>query len=67
MHLGANHFFYISLLGDYTTPIEEVMQGLNFLVTTGKVLYIAISDAPAWVVSQANEYAKQKGFAQFVY
>ncbi|KAM0751790.1 putative aryl-alcohol dehydrogenase Aad14 [Meredithblackwellia eburnea MCA 4105] len=51
---------------DYTTSVEEVMQSLNALVQSGKVLYLGISDTPAWIVADANRYAKEKGFAQFV-
>lgn len=40
---------------DFTTSIEEIMQSLNQLVVSGKVLYLGISDTPAWVVSRANE------------
>ena len=39
---------------DFTTPIEEVMRSLDDLVRQGKVLYIGISDTPAWIVAQAN-------------
>jgi aryl-alcohol dehydrogenase-like predicted oxidoreductase len=31
------------------------MQSLNQLVLAGKVLYLGISDTPAWVVSKANQ------------
>jgi aryl-alcohol dehydrogenase-like predicted oxidoreductase len=41
------------------------MQSLNSLVTAGKVLYLGISDTPAWVVSKANEYARNHGLRQF--
>eukprot|EP00026_Physarum_polycephalum_P006607 Phypoly_transcript_06656.p1 GENE.Phypoly_transcript_06656~~Phypoly_transcript_06656.p1 ORF type:complete len:388 (-),score=79.15 Phypoly_transcript_06656:424-1587(-) len=51
---------------DYATPVEEVMQGLNHLVASGKVLYLGISDTPAWIVSKANQYAKLNGLAPFV-
>jgi aryl-alcohol dehydrogenase-like predicted oxidoreductase len=51
---------------DYLTPIEEVMRGLDDLVRQGKVLYIGVSDTPAWVVSQANTLAELRGWAQFV-
>jgi len=51
---------------DWTTPIPEIMQGLNNLVKAGKVLYLGISDTPAWVVSKANQYARDHGLAQFV-
>jgi hypothetical protein len=43
------------------------MQGLNALVTSGKVLYLGVSDTPAWVVAKANQYARDHGLAQFVY
>ncbi|KAL4957064.1 sterigmatocystin biosynthesis dehydrogenase stcV [Aspergillus filifer] len=46
--------------------IPELMHALNDLVVSGKVLYLGISDTPAWVVSKANEYARQKGLRQFV-
>ncbi|KAJ5737742.1 uncharacterized protein N7483_002867 [Penicillium malachiteum] len=40
---------------DFSTSIEEVMTSLNQLVTSGKVIYLGISDTPAWVVSKANQ------------
>ncbi|KAF7300985.1 H-K-ATPase alpha [Mycena indigotica] len=51
---------------DWDTSIEEVMNGLHNLVVQGKVLYLGISDAPAWVVSEANRYAKDHGKSPFV-
>jgi aryl-alcohol dehydrogenase-like predicted oxidoreductase len=51
---------------DEMTPIEEVMRGLDDLVRAGKVLYVGISDAPAWVVSRANTIAELRGWSQFV-
>lgn len=42
---------------DFMTPAEEVMRAFDDLVRAGKVLYIGISDAPAWVVSQCNTLA----------
>lgn len=49
---------------DHTTSIEEVMDSLHELVVSGKVLYLGISDTPAWIVSAANEYAKARGKTQ---
>ena len=51
---------------DPTTPAEELMRGLDDLVSQGKVLYVGISDTPAWVVSRANTIAELKGWSQFV-
>ncbi|KAK0449040.1 NADP-dependent oxidoreductase domain-containing protein [Desarmillaria tabescens] len=42
---------------DHETSIPEVTDDLRNLVATRKVLYLGISDTPAWVVSQANQYA----------
>ncbi|MEI6488358.1 MAG: aldo/keto reductase [Bacteroidota bacterium] len=50
---------------DFTTPIEEVLRGMNDLVSTGKIMYAAISDTPAWVVSQANTIADLRGWTRF--
>jgi aryl-alcohol dehydrogenase-like predicted oxidoreductase len=35
------------------------------MVRAGKILYIGISDAPAWIVSQANTLANLKGWTEF--
>ena len=43
---------------DFMTPVEEVMRALDDLVRAGKILYIGISDTPAWVVAQANTLAE---------
>jgi aryl-alcohol dehydrogenase-like predicted oxidoreductase len=51
---------------DGITPVEEVMRGLDDLVRQGKVLYVGISDAPAWWVAQANTLAELRGWTQFV-
>jgi aryl-alcohol dehydrogenase-like predicted oxidoreductase len=51
---------------DQTTPIEEMMRALDDMVKSGKILYIGISDAPAWVVSQANTLANLKGWTEFM-
>lgn len=50
---------------DYTTSIEEVMDSLHTLVAQGKVLYLGVSDTPAWIVSAANTYAKAHGKTPF--
>jgi aryl-alcohol dehydrogenase-like predicted oxidoreductase len=51
---------------DQITPVEEVMRGLDDLVRQGKVLYVGISDAPAWWVAQANTLAQLRGWSAFV-
>ncbi len=51
---------------DDTTPVEEVMRALDDLVRAGKLLYLGISDTPAWIVSQANMLADLRGWSRFV-
>jgi aryl-alcohol dehydrogenase-like predicted oxidoreductase len=51
---------------DYMTPVEEVMRALDDLVRAGKVLYIGVSDTPAWIVAQANTLAQCYGWTPFV-
>jgi aryl-alcohol dehydrogenase-like predicted oxidoreductase len=51
---------------DQITPVEEVMRGLDDLVRAGKVLYVGISDAPAWWIAQANTLAHLRGWSPFI-
>ena len=51
---------------DQLTPVEEVMRGLDDLVRAGKVLYVGISDAPAWWIAQANTLASLRGWSPFI-
>lgn len=61
---------YVDLLWlhmwDGMTPVEEVVRALDDLVSSGKVLYVGISDTPAWVVSQAVMLADLRGWSRFV-
>jgi aryl-alcohol dehydrogenase-like predicted oxidoreductase len=50
---------------DPHTPIEETMRALDDVVRAGKVLYVGISDTPAWVVSRANMLAELRGWTPF--
>ncbi len=51
---------------DFMTPVDEVMRALDDMVRAGKVLYVGISNAPAWIVSQANTLADLRGWSPFV-
>jgi len=51
---------------DFTTSAEEVMRALDDLVRAGKVIYLGISDTPAWEVSRANMLADLRGWTPFV-
>lgn len=60
---------YIDLLyvhwWDFGSSVEEVMHGLNDLISLGKVLYLGVSDTPAWIVVKANDYARHHGLRPF--
>jgi aryl-alcohol dehydrogenase-like predicted oxidoreductase len=51
---------------DYTTPIEEVMRGLDDLVRQGKIFYAAISDTPSWIIAEGNTRAELMGWSRFL-
>ena len=51
---------------DELTPIEEMMRALDDMVRAGKILYVGISDVPAWVVARSNTLAELKGWTPFV-
>ncbi|MFG3524625.1 aldo/keto reductase [Nocardia nova] len=61
---------YIDLLylhaWDFTTPVEEVLRGMDDLVRQGKVLYVAISDTPAWQVARMQTIADLRGWSPLV-
>ncbi|GAA3636160.1 aldo/keto reductase [Streptomyces chitinivorans] len=50
---------------DDFTPVEEVMRALDDLVRAGKVLYIGVSDWPAWEIARANTLAELRGWTAF--
>jgi aryl-alcohol dehydrogenase-like predicted oxidoreductase len=61
---------YVDLLWlhmwDGMTPVEEVVRALDDVVSAGKVLYVGLSDTPAWVVSQAVTLADLRGWSRLV-
>ena len=42
------------------------MRSLNTLADQSKILYLGVSDTPAWIVSKANQYARDHGLRPFV-
>ncbi|KAL9648020.1 hypothetical protein ABK040_012320 [Willaertia magna] len=61
---------YIDLLyihfWDFTCDVTELIRWLDDLVKSGKVLHVAISDCPAWVVARANTYANIHALSPFI-
>ena len=60
---------YIDLLflhvWDDTAPADEIVRGFDDLVRSGKVLYIGVSDTPAWEVARMQTLAELRGWTQF--
>jgi len=50
---------------DIFTPIEETMRALDDQVRAGKILYVAVSDWPAWQVTRANTMAELRDWTPF--
>ncbi len=64
--LGTDRIdLYYLHIWDFTTPWDEIMRGLDDLVSSGKVQYIAISDTPAWEISRAQMMAELRGWTSF--
>ena len=61
---------YIDLLylhaWDFTTPVEEIMRAMDDLVRAGKVLYVGISDTPAWQIARMQTIADLRGWSPLV-
>ncbi|WP_437332378.1 aldo/keto reductase [Sorangium sp. So ce394] len=68
--LGRLATDYIDILylhaWDGTTPVDEVLRAMDDLVRSGKVVYVAISDAPAWQVSRMQAIADLRGWAPLI-
>jgi aryl-alcohol dehydrogenase-like predicted oxidoreductase len=65
--LGTDYLdLYVVHAWDQLTPVEEVMRGLDDLVRAGKVLYVGVSNTPAWVVAKSNTLAELRGWTRYV-
>jgi aryl-alcohol dehydrogenase-like predicted oxidoreductase len=65
--LNTDHIDLLYLhMWDYSTPVEEVMRGLDDLARAGKLLYAGISDTPAWVAARAQTLAELRGLTPLV-
>ncbi|MFJ4099283.1 aldo/keto reductase [Amycolatopsis japonica] len=53
-------------LWDFTTPVEEILRGMDDLVRQGKVLYVGISNTPAWEVSRMQAIADLRGWSPLI-
>ena len=66
-HLGMDYVdLYIYHIWDYKTPAEEILDGMNEAVRTGKARYIGIANAYAYQVAKMNALAERRGWAKFI-
>src|SRR4029453_14464897 len=64
--LGTDYLDLLWLhMWDGMTPVEEVVRSLDDLVRAGKVLYLGVSDTPAWAVARAVTLAELRGWTAF--
>ena len=66
-NLGMDYVdLYIYHMWDWSTPIYDILDGLNRVVKAGKARYIGISNCFAWQLAKANALADKEGFARFI-
>ncbi len=66
-NLGMDYVdLYIYHMWDYSTPLYDIMEGLNSVVKAGKARYIGISNCYAYQLAKANDLAEKEGFVKFV-
>jgi aryl-alcohol dehydrogenase-like predicted oxidoreductase len=64
--LGTDYLDLLWVHGwDQLTRIDEVMRALDDLVRRGDVLHVGVSNMPAWLISQANTLAAERGWTPF--
>jgi aryl-alcohol dehydrogenase-like predicted oxidoreductase len=51
---------------DSTTPAEEILRAMDDLVRSGKVLYLGISNTPAWWIARMQAIADLRGWAPLI-
>ena len=64
--LGSDFIdLYYLHMWDFRTPVDEILRAFDDLVRAGKVLYIGLSDTPAWQASRMQAIAELRGWSQF--
>jgi aryl-alcohol dehydrogenase-like predicted oxidoreductase len=56
---------YYLHMWDFRTPADEILRAFDDLVRAGKILYIGLSDTPAWQASRMQAIAELRGWSQF--
>jgi aryl-alcohol dehydrogenase-like predicted oxidoreductase len=56
---------YYLHMWDFRTPVDEILRAFDDLVRAGKILYVGLSDTPAWQASRMQAIAELRGWSQF--
>lgn len=65
--LGTDYIdLYQTHIWDASTNLEEMIDAFDALVRSGRVLYLGITDMPAWQFAKAYYDQKHRGLARFV-
>ena len=51
---------------DQGTPLQEQLSAMNYLLQSGKVRYLAMSNAKGWQIQKIVEMSKNKNWEPFV-
>jgi len=57
--------YYLHGWDDHTS-VEEIMRGMDDLVRSGKVTYVALSNTPAWQVARMQTISDLRGWAPLI-
>jgi len=64
--LGTDYIdLYYIHAWDFLVAPEEMMRNLEYLLASGKILSIGISDAPAYIAAKCNTISELRGWNQF--
>lgn len=66
-HLGMDHVdLYIYHMWDYKTPMEEILEGMNEAVRSGKARYLGLANVHPYQLAKVNALAEQRGWAKVI-
>jgi aryl-alcohol dehydrogenase-like predicted oxidoreductase len=64
--MGTDYIdLYYLHMWDFRTPVDEILRAFDDLVRAGKILYIGLSDTPAWQSARMQAIADLRGWSQF--
>lgn len=64
--MGTDYIdLYYLHMWDFRTPVDEILRAFDDLVRAGKIVYIGLSDTPAWQASRMQAIAELRGWSQF--